>query len=379
MTRRETYQDEVHEAFQNEKLLLLVLVERNPQKTLGISYQFSFKMYNMNNLMWTFPNEVFNSQFACVDVKTCSIGLKITVVIAKVLVRSTQRRRRVILILENTTGKWINAENMVKTLTLSRGMYEEMDSSFLLSPPKFPLKDSILCWVPNLVSSPIQYWKSQRSGGETLVGVVDGFMARSERYRCAACNQYALFGVMNDQNVHLYKYVVTSHSYGFHVVNTEQNILDFDMNETILAYQKLLPNGVRKIRILKTSSLEIHNSVSLDLVDHYKILNVNLDTNNYMFMYLTNTFVAIVVRELTNNEEDLLVYTNFDHPAHTIKNVAQRNFALFDHHYIAQTDDGWEYNVFDFPNSILQTEIQKVLKNKRWRSEDTLHQLLFFN
>ena len=378
MSRSERFKDEVNEAFQNEKLLLLVVVEHNPQKTLGISHQFAFKMYHMNNLMWSFPNVTFNSQFACVGVRTCSIGLKITMIIAKVLVRSTNKRRRVTLILDNTTGKLINSENMVKTLPMSTGMYEEMDSSFLLSPSQFPLEDSILCWVPSLLTSPIQYWKSQRSGGETFVGVVDGFMARSQRYKCASCNQHALFGIMNDHNIHIYKYIVTSHSYGFHITNTEQNIIDFDMNETILAYQKRLPNGVRKICILKTSSLENHNSVSLDLVDFYKILNVNLGTDNYLLMYLTNTFVAIVVRKPTN-QEDLLIYTNFDHPAHTIKNVAQRNFALFDHHYIVQTNDGWEYNAFDFPNSILQTEIQKVLKNKRWRSEDTLHQLLLLN
>lgn len=378
MSRSERFKDEINEVFQNEKLLLLVVVERDPQKTLGISHQFAFKMYHMNNLMWSFPNDTFNSQFACVRVKTCAMGLKVTVVIVKVLVRSTQRRRRVVLILENTSGKLINAENMVRTLPMSTGMYEEMNSSFLLSPSQFPLEDSILCWVPSLLTSPIQYWKSQRSGGETFVGVLDGFMARSQRYKCASCNQHALFGIMNDYNINIYKYIVTSHSYGFHITNTEQNIIDFDMNETILAYQKRLPSGMRKIHIFKTDSLEIHNSVSLDFVDHHKILNMYLGTDDYLLMYLTNTFIAIVVRKPTN-EEDLLVFTNFDHPAHTIKNVAQRNFALFDHHYVVQTDDGWEYNVLDFPNSILQTEIQKVLKTKRWRSEDTLHKLLLLN
>ena len=385
MSRTEKFEEELNNAFQNGELLLTSVTQLNPQKPLMIPQklpQLSLKMYYMNKLEWTFPNDMFNSQFACVSIQTCAIGLNISVAIVKLFDRSARKIRRATLIFENATGNVNNFSNMFKILPLHKSNYEEMDMVMLLSPSRFPSQDSVMCWTPTDLTSPIQYWRNERSGTGSFIGVVDGFMARSEDYKTASCNQYALLGVMNNENLHIYKYIVTSNSYGFHMVGSEEDVADFDMNERFLAYQKLLSNGERRIHVLTTSYFETEDfhilpskaAISLNKIDYFKFLDVNLFTNEYIHMYLRNTFIAITTKNLTNNEEDLLLYTNFQHPVHKIKDTAQRNFALFDHHYIVETNEGWEYHVLDFRNSIIAKEIKK-----RFRSEDLIDSLSFFS
>ena len=373
MSRSKIFQEEINEAFQNGELLLISVVERDPKKTLGIHFQLSLKMYNMHELLWSFPNDKFNSEYACISIKTCAIGLKISVAIVKLFHRNTQKRYRATLVIENEKGNLNNFSNMFKILPLTKDMYEEMDLAMLLSPPEFPLQDSIMCWAPTNWKSPMQYWKNERSESWTFVGIVDDFMKRTENYRIAGCNQYALLGIMNGANLDIYKYIVSRDSHGFQKISSQRKIEDFDMNENFIAYEKLLSNGTREICILQTTSFDTEES-SLDNIDGRVTLQVNLPTYDYTSMYLTNKYIAIAAKT-PSDEQELLLYTEFKNPAHTIKDVAQRNFALFDYHYAVQTDEGWTYHVLDFQGSKIQTEIQKVLHTKRWRSEDTLNEL----
>lgn len=382
MARNHVFNDQVeHIRFLGQRVLISVL---EPSPTLGIDFQYRFKMYNMNNLMWIFPNtqgSFTNAKYACVEVKSMAVGLDICIVIGKVFYRDTGQTRYATLMIDNEKGILSNEiSSILRMLPLNNALYTGIDLSFILSPEGFEKKDTILCWVPLDYHRPVRYWRNSRGFPPSYLGVVDvNLPARFGQNKTAACNKHAIIGFQNDRELLIYKYVVNGDADGFVRLSKTMDVSDFDINENFVIYRRDLPNGHSQFRILPSDTLQApqNSASSLDLVDHYKILDIEFTGLTYFDMILdmmsTNNSIALVVID-SEGRQKVLLYNDFQSPPYALDNLANRDFLLLDHHYIVLHADKWEIVVLDFKGSVIHKRIQERLR-RGWRAEDMIHLL----
>jgi hypothetical protein len=211
MSRSKIIKDEVVDIQHNGSHILMSVLEFQSSRTLETPYQqYSFKLYHMGDLMWVFPNNrgaLTNTEYACTEVKTMAVGVKICILIVKLFVRTNQQIRYATLMIDIDTGILSNRiEHVWNALPLSHALYSNISSSFILSPNVFSENDTILCLVSH-DNQPLRYWKTTRAEQPAYLGLVDATLPRNGQAKSAACNRHAIFGFQTDNDLFIYKYM----------------------------------------------------------------------------------------------------------------------------------------------------------------------------